>query len=105
VVDEAAKAGIEAAKWHIQCHGRTTSGSIGPHFWINGATYGAQWDDMDLRDSTVIVRSVGDYEIGSNQSYQVNLESKIKIEFLPAHTNSVFTSYYSEKRVPDSLPK
>jgi hypothetical protein len=102
VANEAAKAGISAAKWHIECHGRTTAGNLSSHYYINGATYRASWGDMDLQDSMVQVVSEGNFAVGNNQDYKVRLESKIKINFLPAHKNEILTSYYSEIR-DDSL--
>jgi hypothetical protein len=95
---EAARAGLEAAKWHIECHGRSKAGSLGPHFYINGATYTVCWSDMNMQDSTVMVQSVGNFAWGIDRSYRVNLESKIKIDFLPAHRNMILSSYYSENR-------
>jgi hypothetical protein len=100
--DEAARAGINAAKWHIECHGRTTAGSLHSHYYINGGSYRVAWGDMDLRDSIVEVISEGSFSSGKNQEYRVKLESKIKVDFLPAHKNEILTSYYSEMR-PDSL--
>ena len=98
IADEAARAGLEVAQWHIECHGRTTAGSIGPHFCINGALYTAEWDDMNPLDSTVVVRSTGDYEISKSQIFRAHLESKIKVGFLPPHKNMILDSYYSVKR-------
>ncbi len=98
MADEAARAGLEVAKWHIECHGRTTSGSIGPHFYINGALYSAEWGDMNPLDSTVVVRSTGDYEISTSQVFRAHIESQLKIEFLPRHKNMILNSYYSAKR-------
>ena len=92
--DEAAKAGISAAKWHIECHGRTTAGSLHSHYYIYGGSYRVEWGDMNLRDSIVEVRSEGSFSSGNNQEYRVKLESKIKVEFLPAHKNAILTSYY-----------
>jgi hypothetical protein len=107
LADEAARAGLDAAKWHIECHGRTTAGSLSPHFYINGATYSIAWSDLNLTDSTVHVRSLGQYAIGRNQEFRVSLASKIKIDFLPAHRNKILTDYYSEDRsnLLDSIPK
>jgi hypothetical protein len=101
--DEAARAGLEAAKWHIECHGRSKAGGMGPRYYINGATYSVQWDDVNMEDSTVVVRSVGNFAVGIDQDYQVDLESKIKIDFLPAHRNTILSEYYSEKRNFDSF--
>ncbi len=95
---EAARGGLEAAKWNIECHGRTTAGGLGPRYYINGATYNVQWDDVNMQDSTVHVRSIGTYTINSTQNYQIKLESDLKIEFLPNHKNIILSSYYSQKR-------
>jgi hypothetical protein len=96
--DEAARAGLEAARWHIECHGRTRAGSLGPRYFVNGATYTVQWNDMNMADSTVMVRSVGDFTVRIDQSYRVILESKIKIGFLPIHKNMILSDYYSADR-------
>ncbi len=107
LAEEAARAGLDAAKWHIECHGRTSAGSLSPHYYINGATYSISWDNLDLRDSTVHVNSMGQYTIGKNQDYRVSIESKIKIDFLPAHKNEILSEYYSRNRTDliDSIPK
>jgi hypothetical protein len=96
--DEAARAGIGAARWHIECHGRTTAGSLSPHYNVNGGLYRVAWGDMNLQDSLVEVISEGIFTVANNQDYSVRLDSTIKVNFLPAHTNEILTSYYSEKR-------
>jgi hypothetical protein len=106
MADEAARAGLGAAKWHIECHGRTVAGGLSPRFYINGAMYSVRWGDVNLNDSTVAVRSVGSIAAGPSQSYRSVLESKIKLEFMPVHKNMILTSYYSENwpNLLDSIP-
>jgi len=94
--EEAAEAGIQAAKWHIQCHGRKRAGGLDSKYHINGATYKVAWDDIDLTDSTVVIHSEGESVMPSDQRYTYKLDSKIKIEFLPAHSDDILTSYYDE---------
>lgn len=94
----AAYAGLDAAKWHIECHGRTEGGSLTPHYHINGAVYSVEWDDVNLGDSTVIVRSYGIFRSGQQDNYSVNIVDRIKLEFLPAHRNEILTSYYARDK-------
>jgi hypothetical protein len=100
MADQAANAGFEAAKWHIECHGRVKHGSISSHYFINGATYAAEWDDVDMQDSTVTVRCTGEATLDDDQIYRVSLESKLKITSIPVHTNDILDSYYSKSRPP-----
>jgi hypothetical protein len=107
IADEAARAGLNAAKWHIECHGRTSAGGLAPRFYVNGAIYSVKWGDINPGDSIVEIKSVGSFASGPGQSYRSILESKIKIDFLPAHKNTILTSYYSEKwpDLLDSIPQ
>ena len=95
--EAAARAGLDAAKWHIECHGRVEKGSLSPHYFINGALYSVEWDDVDLRDSTVTVRSEGDFSSGG-QHYRMDLSSRIKLGFLPTHRQPILSAYYSKVR-------
>jgi hypothetical protein len=78
--EQAAKAGIEAARWHVQCHGRTDSGGLPERYFVNGATYRVEWDALDLSDSTVDIRS------------------RIKISYLPSHGDEILDDYYAGRR-------
>ncbi len=93
--EQAAKAGLDAAKWHIECHGRVEAGGLSPKYFANGATYLVSWDDVDMTDSTVVVRSLGNFSWGGDRQYQADVESKIKIEFLPSHRQEILSAYYS----------
>ena len=95
--EAAANAGIEAARWHIECHGRTESGGLTPKYYINGATYTVEWDNVNLSDSTVTVRSSGDFSWGDEKHFEVDVESKIKLEFLPMHNQEILEDYYSRR--------
>ncbi len=93
--DKAANAGIDAARWHIECHGRIEAGGLTPKYYANGATYTVDWDDVDMTDSTVVVRSLGDFSWGGEKHHQIFVESKIKLEFLPSHNQDILENYYS----------
>ena len=93
--ESAANAGIDAARWHIECNGRVKAGGLSPRYHINGATYKVEWDDVDMTDSTVTVRSTGDFSWGDERHFRVQVESKIKLDFLPPHRNEILEAYYS----------
>jgi hypothetical protein len=93
--EAAAQAGLDAARWHIECHGRTEAGGLTPKYFINGATYEVEWDDVNLADSTVTVRSTGQFSWGRGKQSEVSVESKIKLEFLAAHNQNILKDYYS----------
>jgi hypothetical protein len=93
--EAAAQAGLDAARWHIECHGRTEAGGLTPKYFINGATYEVEWDDVNLADSTVTVRSTGQFSWGRGKQSEVSVESKIKLEFLAAHNQDILKDYYS----------
>jgi hypothetical protein len=95
--EAAANAGVDAARWHIECHGRTEAGGLTPKYFVNGATYTVEWDDVDLADSTVNVRSTGDFTRGDDKHYEIQVESRIKIEFMPSHNQEILKDYYSQK--------
>jgi hypothetical protein len=98
--EQAARAGVEAAKWHIECHGRIEAGGLSPKYHINGATYTVAWGDVDLSDSIVIVRSTGNFSWDGKRQYQVDTESKIKIESMPSHGQEILSAYYSRHNSP-----
>ncbi len=98
--EQAARAGLDAAKRHIECHGRIEAGGLSPKFFANGATYTVAWDDVDMFDSTVVVRSLGEFSWGGERQYQADVESKIKIEFLPSHGQEILSAYYSRHNPP-----
>ena len=93
--EAAANAGIDVARWHIECHGRIEAGGLSPRYYINGAIYKVEWDDVNMTDSTVTVRSTGDFSWGDDKHYRVNVESRIKLEFLPDHRQEILDEYYT----------
>lgn len=97
--ESAAKNGVEAAKWHIICHGRSEAGGLGTKYDISGATYKVEWSDFNSKDSTVEVKSTGESKLPSNETYTFTLESKIKIDYMPSHNSEILTSYYDRNGV------
>jgi hypothetical protein len=93
----AAQAGIDAARWHIQCHGRTTRGGLGRKYFVNGATYEVRWDNVNMSDSTVAVNSAGVSSLNNGQEYRLQIESTIKLDFLPFRKNQILTEYYTRE--------
>jgi len=96
MADQAARAGIDAARRHVECHGRVDAGSLSPKYHINGATYSANWDTINLSDSTVIIRAIGYYSSDDKQ-YSVELDKVIKVNFQSAHKNVALDKYYTSK--------
>ncbi len=94
----AAIAGSEAAKWHIECHGRKDKGSLSPQYYINGATYAVEWDEVNMSDSTVIVRAKGEFVGPDNERYQAKIETKVKLDFFPSHKKEIMSDYYAKNR-------
>lgn len=93
--ETAAIAAIDEAKYHIECHGRIKAGRLSPRFYVNGATYSAEWGDVNLADSTVIVKTNGEFSWGGDKHYRVEREVRIKIGFLPTHRQEILGNYYS----------
>jgi len=98
LAEDAAEAGLKAAKWHMECHGRTLHGGLAEQYYVNGALYDVEWDDVNPNDSTAAVRSRGIFREGKNQDYVVRLQSRVKLEFLPSHRNEILSSYYDQNR-------
>ena len=96
----AAQAGMDIVKWEIECNGRTERGSLPPRYWVNGATYAVEWDDVNLTDSTVNVRSKGVALASGDLSYQALREAKLKLAFFPQQQNEILKDYYSKNREP-----
>ena len=96
MADEAARAGIDAAKRHVECHGRVEAGGLSPKYHINGASYSVNWDELNSSDSTVMIRATGIYSQNSKE-YSVELDKVIKVNFQSAHRNVALEKYYSSK--------
>ena len=94
--DAAASAGLTAAQWHLQCHGRHSKGGFQTKYYLNGAQYEARWDDVNIADSTVLIRSIGIAKTPNGQEYRVELNSRIKLGFIPAHESDILGKYYSK---------
>lgn len=85
VAEEAAYAGIRAAKSHIECHGSKEKGALPRQFYANGGRFEVVWDNFDATDSTVHVWAFGYCDMpgidGDNDwTYTTRLESVIKLD-------------------------
>jgi hypothetical protein len=96
MADEAARAGIDAARRHVECHGRVEAGGLSPKYHINGATYSANWGEINLSDSTVAIRAIGNYSYNDKQ-YSVELDKVLKVNFQSAHRNVALDKYYTAR--------
>lgn len=94
--EQAALAGIQAAKGHIECHGRIQSGSLPQRFYANGSRFEVAWEDIDLRDSTVHIISTGFYELDEGKFYSSKLETVIKVKLLSSHQPPILDEYYTK---------
>jgi hypothetical protein len=98
LAEMAARTGVEAATWHIQCHGRVVGGGMPRKYAINGAAYEVSWGDVDLSDSTVVINSRGICQTKDGREYRVELVSREKMQFLPSHKNEILAEYYTRER-------
>ncbi len=94
MAEQAALAGLDAARGHIECHGIRARGGLPEHFYANGARYKVTWDDINLGDSTVFVVSTGLYTLGDGETCNTKLESVIKVDLMVSHEKPIFHEYY-----------
>ena len=93
--EQAAMAGIKAAKGHIECHGIKKSGGLPQQYFVNGGRFEVAWDDINLVDSTVNIVSTGFYEFDSGNTYTSKLESVIDLNLLSSHNQQILSGYYN----------
>jgi hypothetical protein len=93
--EQAAVAGIHAAKGHIQCHGVVEKGGLPDQYYANGARFMTVWDDLNLSDSTVHVVSTGYCRDANGEEHVTKLESIMKIDLLFAHQPALLQDYYN----------
>ncbi|MCD6161499.1 MAG: hypothetical protein J7K40_03680 [candidate division Zixibacteria bacterium] len=94
LAEQAAMAGIKAAKGHIECHSIKKPGSLPRQFYVNGGRFEVEWDDINIADSTVNIVSTGYYESDSKKTYTSRLESVIDLSFMPSHNQQILSDYY-----------
>ena len=92
--EQAAFAGISAARGHIECHGITESGGLRDQYYANGARFSAVWEEINMVDSTVKVTVIGYCQDDSGEEYKTRFESVIKVELLKAHGRPPMHEYY-----------
>jgi len=92
--EQAAMAGIKAAKGHIECHGINESGGLPEQFFANGGRFEVAWDEINVNDSTVHIVSTGYYELNLDKIYTSQLESVIKVDIFATHSQQILKDYY-----------
>jgi hypothetical protein len=100
--EQAAFAGIQAAKGHIECHGVKHRGALPQQYFANGGKFEVFWDEPNMNDSTVRVAATGYYESlidpenGSSHIYSSRLESVVKINLVSTHSSgpAILDHYY-----------
>ena len=92
--EQAAIAGIHAAKGHIQCHGLVDQGGLPDQYFANGARFMTVWDDINVNDSTVHIISTGYCRDNNGEEHITKLESVVKIDLLISHHQPILHDYY-----------
>jgi len=100
MAEQAAMAGISAARGHIECHGIRQRGGLPRQFYVNGGSFEVTWGEVNLADSTVHVISVGYLESGLGAAYTSTLQSDLRVNLLPAHSQTILLHYYQEHANP-----
>jgi hypothetical protein len=114
--EQAAFAGIQAAKGHIECHGIKHRGALPQQYFANGGKFSVAWDEPNMNDSTVHVVATGYYESlldpesGSAHIYSSRLESVVRINIVSAHSNGVgILEHYYQRSIQnnaiDAIPE
>ena len=108
LAEQAAYAGIEAARWHIECHGLKAGGALPRRFYVNGGRFEVAWDGLNQADSTVRVLSTGYYEIAGdsleieNRVFCSMLETIIKIDCTAHPRSEILARHYQRATVSTS---
>jgi len=92
--EQAAMAGIDAAKGHIQCHGIVDPGGLPNQYYANGARFEAVWDEINLKDSTVHVVSTGFCQTEKGEEFTTKYESIIKVNLIATHDQAILQDFY-----------
>jgi hypothetical protein len=107
--EQAAFAGIQAAKGHIECHGIKHRGALPQQFFANGGRFEVAWDEPNPADSTVRVVATGYYESildpekGNSHIYSSRLESVLKVNTVSTHSNGpAILDHYYQRNLPKS---
>jgi hypothetical protein len=100
---DAAAAGIQAAKGHIECHSLKSGGSLPRQYYVNGGRFEVSWGEFNPVDSTVKIISTGYYklpgitdEFGA-KSYCARLETDIKVNLIATHNQSPILARYYQR--------
>lgn len=103
---EAAAAGIQAAKGHIECHSLKSGGSLPRQYFANGGRFEVAWSEFNPADSTVQIISTGYYEIPGMadefgaKSYCARQETNLKVKLVPTHNQTPILARYYRRSLP-----
>jgi len=103
---DAAAAGIQAAKGHIECHSLKSGGSLPRQYYVNGGRFEVTWGEFNPIDSTVKIRSTGYYELPGiadefgAKSYCARLETDLKVNFIATHNQTPILARYYQRHQP-----
>ncbi|NLI16528.1 MAG: hypothetical protein GX409_09615 [candidate division Zixibacteria bacterium] len=103
IAADAAAAGIQAAKGHIECHSLKSGGSLPRQYYVNGGRFEVIWGEFNPIDSTVKIRSTGYYELPGvadefgTKSYCARLETDLKVNLIATHNQSPILARYYQR--------
>jgi hypothetical protein len=103
---EAAEAGIQAAKGHIECHSLKSGGSLPRQYFVNGGRFDVAWSALNPEDSTVQIVSTGYYEVPGMsdefgaKNFCARLETNLKVNLIPTHNQAPILAKYYQRSQP-----
>jgi hypothetical protein len=103
---DAAAAGIQAAKGHIECHSLKSGGSLPRQYFVNGGRFEVAWSAVSPIDSTVKIISTGYYELPGiadefgAKSYCTRLETDLKVNLIATHNQTSILARYYQRHQP-----
>jgi hypothetical protein len=103
---DAAAAGIQAAKGHIECHSLKSGGALPRQYYANGGKFEVAWGEFNPIDSTVKIISTGYYDIPGMadefgaKNYCARLETDMKVNLTATHSQTPILPIYYQRSLP-----
>jgi hypothetical protein len=103
---DAAAAGIQAAKGHIECHSLKSGGALPRQYYANGGKFEVAWSEFNPIDSTVRIISTGYYEIPGMadefgaKNYCARLETDMKVNLTVTQNQTPILARYYQRSLP-----